>query len=326
MKRGNEIKIGLLIITGIALLVWGINYMKGKSFFIRQTKLYAIYNHVDGLVSANPVEVSGLKIGHVGDVDFIPGSSGRIVVTLVIERNLNIPRNSIAKIISSDLMGAKSVEVIMGDAGTFIQNGDTLLSDNQLSLTEEVNRQVAPIKNKAENLLASMDSVLSVIQYVFNKDTRDNLAKSFQSIEKTVKILEKTSFRLDTLVSGEQHRIVGIFSNVESISFNLRNNNEKISHIIQNFSSISDSLAKSRFVSTINSTRTALEEFSGIAEKINKGEGSLGLLLSNDSLYNNISSTAGNLDKLIKDINENPRKYVQFSLFGKKYKPKNKPH
>ena len=319
MKFSNEIKIGIIVLGGIILLVWGLNYLKGKNFFAKQHLLYAVYSQVDGLVASNPVQMNGLSIGRVSSVNFLPDNSGNIIVSLTIDNtNIKIPRNTVAKIISADLMGSKAIQLIMGNDTVAARNMDTLKSQIQLSLQEEVNRQVAPIKSKAENLLASMDSVLSVLQYVFNKNTRENLSKSFESIEKTVKALERTSVRFDTIVYSQQGRIVSIFNSVESVAQNIKGNNEKIANIIQNFSSISDSIAKADLVTTITQANSVLKDFAKVMERINKGEGSLGLLLNNDSLYNNLSATSDNLNKLIQDINQNPRKYVRFSVIGGK--------
>ena len=324
MKYSSEIKTGTIVLSGIILLLWGVNYLKGKQFFVKRTVIYAVYNQVDGLADANPVNINGMKVGRVMEVKFLPDNSGKIIVTLVIDNSIRIPKNSIAKIESSDLMGSKTVQVVLGNSTAYVESGDTLQSDLQLSITEEVNKQVAPIKAKAENLLASLDSIMSVLQYAFNQNTRENLAQSFENIGKTVKALERTSFRLDTLISSQQYRVVNIFSNIESITGNLKNNNEKITRAIQNFSMISDTIAKSQLAATISNTSKALKDFSAVMEKINHGEGSIGLLLNNDSLYHGLSSTAKDLDLLLKDINENPKKYVQFSVFGKRYKPKKK--
>lgn len=324
MKYSNELKTGAIVLAGILLLIWGINYLKGKNFFSSQRKFYAVYHQVDGLSPTNQIHLNGVKIGRVAGVEFLPDNSGNIVVTLAIDNPIKINKNSVAKIVSTDLMGTKSVQIILSNETAVAQSGDTLLSATQLSLTEEVNKQVAPIKQKAENLLASMDSVLSVLQYVFNKDTRDNLSQTFENIAKAVTALQHASFRLDTLVTTQQGRLVNIFANVESIALNLRNNNDAISSILKNTAAISDTIAKSNFSSTINNVNKSLQDFSIAMEKVTKGHGSLGLLLNNDSLYNNLSSTAGSLDSLIKDINANPKKYVHFSMFGGKNKPAKK--
>lgn len=313
-----------MVLTGIVILVWGINFLKGTELFSRQKEYYAIYTSVDGLSSANPVEINGLKVGQVSSLKLLPGQEGKIIAKLLINNDVRLPKNTIAKIVSSDLLGAKAIRLFLGSDSVYAQSHDTLQTDIQLTLTQEVNKQVAPLKNKAENLLSSLDSVLAVLQYIFNAETRKSLGKSFESIQGTIESLERTTLRLDTLVFSEQKKLKLIFSNIEDISSTIRNNSGEINSIIQNVALISDSLAKSKFVSTVSTINKTFNETSSILEKINKGEGSLGLLINNDSLYKNLTYSADELNKLIEDIRLNPKKYVHYSLIsvgGSKNKP-----
>ncbi len=316
MKYGKEIKIGAIVTFGICALIWGINYLKGIDMFTTQKKYFVVYNAVDGLVASNPIQINGLKIGQVRTLEMLQDGTGRIIATLLVEGNIPITKNSMAKIVSIDLLGAKAIQIILGINSPIAQSGDTLLGDIQPSLSDEVNRQVAPLKQKAENLLGSIDSVMVVLQSVFDEQSRRNISQSFESIKNTLHRLEHASVSLDTLVTTEQHRIREIFGNLESITSNLKNNNEHISNIIKNFSSISDTLAKANITTTINNAEKALFETSEILAKINRGEGSMGMLINNDSLYNNLNNAAGSLDKLMIDLRENPKRYVQFSLIG----------
>lgn len=321
-KFSNEIKIGIIVTSGLLMLIWGINYMKGIRFFSNQKKFYAVYNKIDGLVEANPVQINGMQVGQVREIKFLPDNSGKIIVTFYISGNLNVPKNSTAKIVSSDIMGSKAVELQLGEAKEYAEDGDTLFADLQLSITQEVNRQVAPIKAKAESLLASLDSVLSVIQGVFNPETRANLTKSFSNIEKALSALEHASFGMDTIVTAEKVRFREIMQNLESITRNIKNNNERISTAMKNMADISDTLAKAQLGETIRKTNAVMSQISGIVDKINHGEGSLGLLVTNDSLYDNLTAATKSLDELVKDLNQNPKRYVHFSVFGKKDKKK----
>lgn len=321
MKISKEVKIGILVTAALALLIYGFNFLKGRDLFSNNQKFYAIYSDIDGLIEANPVQVNGFQVGRVDKIALAPGSSGRMIVTLIVsDRNIKIPKNTIAKIISPDLLGSKAVKLILGTGTDYAQSGDTLASDIQSSLSDEVNRQVAPLKAKAENLLLSLDSVMAVVQAIFNKDARENLSKSFESIKTAIQTFEKTSLRIDTLVIAEKGRLSNIFSKIESISSNFAGNNEKLSDIINNFSAISDSLAKANIKSTIDNANIALNNASIIINKINKGEGSMGLLINNDTLYKKLEASSADIDRLLIDIKENPHRYLHFSVFGKKVK------
>ncbi len=315
MKLSKEVKVGIIIIVGIALSFWGINYLKGRDFFTNEKLIYAVYDRVDGLAASNPVVVNGLKIGKVQRLLLLPDHSGRIVVSMHISSGLNIPRNSTAQIFSADLLGTKSVQLIMGNSTDDIQNGDTLNSAIQKSLSQEVNAQVGPIKEKAENILASMDSVLVVFRNVFNEGTKENLRGSFESIANSLNSIEAVTGNLDTVLR-KQGRLKEIFDNLAGITSNIKSNNEKITSIITNFSAISDTLARANLASTLESTKRTLEQTSSMFQKINRGQGTLGQLMTNDSLYQNLNASSRDLDQLLRDFNANPKRYFGVSLIS----------
>jgi len=320
MKLSKEIKTGILVVVSIAVFIYGFNFLKGKNFFSERRIFYAVYPEVAGIVEANPVQLNGFKVGRVKDIQLF-GTNGRIIVTFAIsDKHLNIPKNSVAKIISSDLLGAKAIQLIPGNEKEFSKDGDTLIGIVEASLQESVNATVKPLKDKAEKLISSIDSIVTTIQTVMDKNARENLEKSFVSIKHALETFDKTSMRLDTLIASERYKISTIFSKVESISTNLASNNDKISNAIKNFSSISDTLAKANLSKTIENANSALSSISGVMEKINKGEGSAGLLVHDEKLYKNITTASGSLDSLLKDMDENPWRY--FSLYGKKKRTK----
>lgn len=322
MKISKEVRIGLVVTIGIAMLIYGFNFLKGKSLFSEQQDFYAVYSHVDGLIEANTVQINGLRVGRVNTIKLHPDFPGKIVVSFSINNNydIQIPDNSIAKIISSDLMGTRAIQILLGNSKQYTKQGDTLTSEIQASLSDEVNAQVRPLKEKAENLILSIDSVMSVVQAVFNQSARDNLTRSFESIKLSLETFQKTSLRMDTLVASEKEKLGVIFSKIESISSNIANSNEKLTNVINNFSDISDSLAQANIRSAIENTNIALRQASEIMDKINKGEGSLGMLVNDKGLYQHLDSAATNVNNLVNDLNSHPKRYVHFSIFGKKDK------
>ena len=322
VKIKREIKVGILVVISLAFFYWGFNFLKGRNYFSSSRVFYAVYSQVNGLVEANPVVINGLKVGEVRSISFMD-NKGRVLVTFSVENDIKIGRNSIARIYNSDFLGSKAIEIILHDSISkkykyiYAENGDTLLSGIQASISEEVSAQMLPLKKKAERLMASLDSVISVIQYVFNESTRENLMRSFESIKFTIKNLEHATYNIDTLVSTQRFRLSVIFANIESITTNFKNNNSKLTNVINNFSNISDSLSKVRIVTTINKANNVLENFSEITKKIDNGEGSLGLLINNDSLYNDLNKSSKELNLLLKDLRLNPHRYVHVSVFGR---------
>lgn len=327
MKISREVKIALVFVVTLALFIWGFNFLSGKDLFSKQRTYYAVYEQVNGLDDANPIVINGFKIGQVKSIYFHPDGSGRIIVEILITNNdVRIPSNSVARLFSSDIMGSRAIEIKLGNSSAIALSGDTLITELGATLGEEVSAQTLPIKQKFENVMGTLDSVLVIIKAIFNENTRQNLLLSFESIKTTIQNLEHTTYNIDTLVTTQKYKLASIISNVDAITANIKKNNEKITNIITNFSNISDTLSKAKITSTINNADKALAEFNDIMGKINRGEGSLGLLINNDSLYDNLEESSVQVKELIEDIKLNPGRYLHFSVFGRgaksnRYKP-----
>jgi phospholipid/cholesterol/gamma-HCH transport system substrate-binding protein len=244
-------------------------------------------------------------------------------VKFLLTEDVQIPPRSIAKAISSDLLGSKAVEIIYSNSSEYAQNGDTLISEVEESLKSSVDKRIAPLQAKAENLISSIDSVMTVVNSVLNTKTRENLDKSFESVRKAILTLEQTAYKLDDLVGSEKTKISSILSHLNGITSNLDKNGEKIDNIISNLSNMTDSLAKAQLKEAINNADKSMKELNVLLAGINQGQGTLGKLAKNDTLYYNLNRSTEDLDKLLKDLRYNPERYIHFSVFGRK--DKNKP-
>lgn len=316
MKIRREVKLGILAAVTLFLFIWGLNYLKGKDMFTRQIFFYAIYEQVGGLTESNPVLVSGVQIGQVDNISFHPDGSGRVVVRSIIEsEQIDVPQNSTARM-TSDFLGTTQIEIVLGDSQQLIESGDTLEAQTKASITEEVTAQLMPFRQKAEDLLAQVDTILTVIQYTFNPQTRDNIINSVQSITNTLNSLESATMTLDTSIEDQISKLSVILNNAESITSNIRENNEDITRIIENFSAISDTLAAARIEETFSNVNRTMEDFSQVMEKINRGEGSMGLLINDENLYRNLNESSRQLDSLLVEIRKNPGRYFNISVFG----------
>lgn len=315
MKYRKEIIIGLVFIAALALFIWGFSFLKGFNLFKEQRVLYAKYDRVSGLSKANPVSINGLKVGQVSDIYFEPNFSGKIIVEITIETQLPIPRNSVALIYSSDLMGSKAIDLKLGNDSLLVANGDTLGTRVEASLKEAVNQQIQPLKAKAEELILSIDSVVTVIKEIFNEQARENLTSSLASVQATFENLESASYNLDQMIAAEKVRFGEIMYNLESITTTIRENEEDIDNIISNFSVISDSLAQADIPRTFANINRVVADVADIVEKIDNGEGTLGMLVNNESLYRDLQKSAEQLSLLLEDLRVNPKRYVRFSLF-----------
>lgn len=315
MKISKEVRVGVVFVLATAILIWGLMYLKGLELLKTSRTFYAVYERVNGLVPANPVSIRGVKVGQVKKVYFDETNHARIIVELYILGDYPVARNSSARIFSSSLLGSLEVEIVPGDSKEMAKDGDTLLSTVEATLGQEVNRQLLPLKNKAENLIGSIDSLATIFQEILNKNTRENLVEAIENVKRTLVNIAHTTHHLDTLVGSQRNNLSKIIANVESISSNLRKNNDKINNILTNFSDLSDSLARARIPYTIAQINRAVTDLDSVLIRINSGEGSVGQLVNNKQLYNEVEKAARDLNLLLEDIKKNPSRYVKVSVF-----------
>ena len=315
-NKNLEIRLAIIGITTIALLVWGVSFLKGKNIFNNGTHYYSVYQDVGGIESSAPVRINGYTVGKVSEVYFHPNNSGNIILKFEMHEEFAIPKNTVATIYNSDLMGSKAILLNLGNSAIYAKSGDTLYSEIEGNLKDEVNKQVLPLKNKAEDLISSIDSVMTVITTVLDKDARQSLTNSLISLNRTFSTMELAMVRLDSMIYYNDNRVTRILTNVESITTNLHNNNKAIGNVIKNFEAISDTIAKSKIRSTINNLDSSLKQFDEVISKINKGKGSVGLLINDNQLYTNLATASNQLEQLLSDMKNRPKRYLNFSLLG----------
>ena len=315
MKISSEAKIGIIITIAIAVTIWGLNFLKGRNILKGSHTYYAIFEDIGGLEKNSKIFIKGYQVGQVGDIYFTNDGNRKLTVLLGIERAYDIPLNSEAVLYDADLMGTKAVKIRLSDSEQLHKPGDTILCRVQYGLTARLEEQLLPVKNKAEDLIVTVDSLVSALTYVFDRNTSAMLQASISN-------LESSTEGLNNLLS-DKGKLTSMIGHMEDITRNLKEHNEQLASAMINIESITDSLARSELKSTITNTNKTLAETHLILEKINQGEGTLGLLVNNDSLYQNITSLSQELDLLLKDLQENPKKYVNVSVFGKSDKKKN---
>ena len=307
--KSKSIKVGIISLITIFLIYFGMNFLKGINVLNNGKILHAYYEDVAGLTEGNAITIKGYKIGTITEIKFDNERDNQLKVNLNIQNDIRIPKNSIAKIVSLDLMGTKGISLVLGDSKEFVSTGDELISSIESSLQDEVNAQILPLKMKTEELIGSIDSVMTVITSVLNKDARESLSKSLISLDQTFSTLSETMKVIDKMVNENKENVNVTLTNFASISENLNHSNEEIKNILYNFSSISDSLVKADILSTVN-------KIDKIINSINNEEGSLGKLVKNKSIYENLESASRELEELIKDMKLNPERYVNFSIIS----------
>ena len=316
LKITRETQIGVVVVALLALAFWGINYLKQNDVFNERRTFYAVYNTVDGLTKDRLVFIHGMQVGRVVEVRFAGDGTGRIFVAFEMDNPFPISTQTTAKIVSQDLLGTKAIELILDDSPDVAQTGDTLKSAIELNLTEEVNKQVAPIKQKAEQLIGSIDTVMLYVQSLLNERTRDNISSTFASINRSFETLENTVTLFDQILTNNEGAITGSMANLESITANLKANNEHLEEVMKNTAQLTDSLANMQLATTVNALSETVTQLNEVLNAVSTGEGSLGKLINDPAVYDNLNAATRELDELLYDIKMNPSRYVRVSVFG----------
>lgn len=314
MKITNETKVGILTAVGITVLILGYSYLSGSDLFSRENKYYAVYNSVDGLSVSKPVLVNGFQIGRVSEMKLRP--DGRTVVEFTIDHQYSVPSNTNAKLVSTDLLGGKAIRFEYGNSKVLAQNKDTLQADIQGSLAESLQ----PIQTKAEQLITKLDSSLSAINKIMNPNFQRNVDRSFSSIANSLETLEGTTKKIDALVGSQTEHINGILTNTEEVSGNLKAGSAHFNAIATNFEKVSNDMASSNLKQTLDNANQAVAGLQATIDKINNGNGSLGMLINDKTVYKNLADATANLNALMIDLKAHPARYVSFSVFGGKKK------
>jgi len=312
LKLSNETKVGAITAIAIAILFIGYSFLRGNDIFSSDNMYYTDYDNVEGLTQSKPVLVNGYQIGHVSKMYLL--DNGKVRTEFKIKNEYQIPSNTIARIVSESILGGKVIVFNLGNSKTYANNGDPLQSDVQANLLEKVE----PLQKKIENLIVKLDSVLSAVNTALDDEFQRDFKKSLRSIAVSLSNMEQITTDVEELMGSERARFAKIMQNLESITDNFKNNNKKLSSILSNVDNLTSDLAKTEIKTTIDNANKAMKEVQAITEKINKGEGSIGLLVNDDKLYNNLSNASENLDQLIFDLKNNPGKYLKISIFGKK--------
>jgi len=303
LKISKEFKIGLMAIVAIVLFIFGYNFLKGKNLLEDSRTFYAVYDQVEGLSTSSAVTISGLQVGTVIDIRI--REDAKLVVEMNIKNDYPFSKSSIAEIYGGDLIGGKSVKINPNfEDKTYAQPGDTLMGRIEPGLMDIVNKKLSPLQQKIEDGVSSVDTLLNSINYVLDEDTNKSLKNSILTLNKTISHLNSTASQVDQLLARNTETLESTLNNVSGIS--------------EKFNKIADTLSQIEFNKIVNDLENSLAQFNAVAEKVNSGEGSIAKLINDDKMYNNLEQASKQLEELIQDIKLNPKRYVHFSVFGKK--------
>ena len=302
----KELKTFLFILIGICFFIFVFNFLKGRSFLQKQITLYTTYSQIEGLVPGAKVSMNGLTIGSVTRADFIPGGT-EIIITMNIRDDISLNKNSSAVLYETGLIGGKAISIEPNFEGTdIIISGDTLPSKIKPGFTELVNRQIAPLQEKIVSTLTSVDSLFDGVSNVLNENTQNNLKSTLENLSVSLENINKASIVLSDLLISNQKNFSNTMDNLSATSNNL--------------TKITDSLASINFINTIEQYEKVAVNINDIIKSLKSGTGSAGKLLNDDSLYFRLTNASKSMELLLNDLKNNPKRYVHFSIFGKKDK------
>ncbi len=315
MKIKTEYKVGIIGVITIAILYFGIIFLKGKDLFNVETSYYAVFDDVSGLYKSNYIYLNGMKVGYIKDIKSIDEKASKFIVWIAVDSEIEIPKDSKIMIFSSDLLGSKALKIKMGISNETFHRRDTIESAIENGMIDQLADNITPIVVKLNSVMTNVDTLIVGVNAILDKQAQNDIKQSLENIKSITQNLENVSIKLDGLIDTEKVKIQAIIDNAESITSNFRQNNEKLTNAINNFSNISDTIAKANLGETIIEANKSLNSLSKIIKSIENGEGSAGLLIRDDKLYKNLETSTKKLDALIEDIKQHPKRYLKISVF-----------
>ena len=314
MKITNETKVGAITAIAITLLILGFNFLKGKNLTERNDRIYTVFPDIKGLTVSNPVFINGLQVGKVAELQEKDRDLSGIIVSLTLNKNINIPHNSLA-IINSDLLGTTSLEIIMGDnKQDIVKAGDTLQSTSKVGVVTEITKSLNPAINNINKTLSSLDILIQKLNSTIDPNTKNNLQGIITS-------LNLSSQALNKMISSESVVLGKALNNVEVITGTFARNSGRIDTTLSNLQKTTTALANGNIEEVLRSVTKTMNKLEATISSVNSKNGTVGMLLNDRQLYDEFRMTVRSLNTLMDDLRVNPKRYVSISVFGKKAKP-----
>ncbi len=306
MKLSKEVKTGILAIGAILLLIFGYSYLKGTNLLEKHREFFVKYQNVEGLAIAAPVTINGLTVGKVQDISFA-NQKGGLIVKFSVEKDFDFSKNSIVRIYSTGLIGGKSLGIFpQYDSSNIAKSGDTLAGDIEDGMLSAVTKALGPLEKKVSNTLATVDTLLLNVNDIVDTETRKNLKEAILNLNTTLNSFSGVSENLNNILSNNTSKLNSTFTNLDKTTGNL--------------SRLTDSLAQLETGKLVTDLQNVVDKMNAIVSGVDNGEGSIGKLLKDDKLYENLEGASRQLEQLLQDVKLNPKRYVHISVFGKKNK------
>ena len=309
MKITREVKTGIVAVSVIALFIWGFNFMKGLNLFDGPSKTYLTeYNNVQGLNTASVVTINGVEVGKVISINFNkePEKRGHLIVEFSVETDFEFSKKSIAKIYSASLMGGKSLAIVPSYEGEMANPGDFLQGQIESDIFSSVTEKLNPLQAKVENVIVSADSLMTGLTDILDTKSRNNLKKSISELNETISNFKNISESVDQLILDNEEKLGKTLASADVT--------------MKNLSKLSDTLVNANLGVTIHNLESTITSLNKILTSVEAGNGTLGKLLKDEGMYNNLTNSSKELEELLREMKLHPKRFVHFSLFGKKDK------
>jgi phospholipid/cholesterol/gamma-HCH transport system substrate-binding protein len=306
LKISKEIKTGLVVLVSIALFIWGFSYIQGENLFEKSRVFYAEYDNVQGLQTSGGVTINGLKVGKIDNISFHPKKIGRLVVKFSLENEFQFSKTSIAQIYSPDFISGKSIKILPSFDGAIAVSGDTLVANVEIDILGSIGNQLVPLEAKISSFVANADSLLKSFNEVFDQEGKTNLKQALAKLNTTLSTFNNAGKSISYMMA-DGGKIDSILQGAQIASNNLAD--------------LTDSLNNANLAGTIKKLESTLNSFNNILKDVDSGKGSIGKLIKDDGLYNNLEGATKEMEALLREMKLNPKRFVHFSLFGKKPKP-----
>ncbi len=317
MKISNETKVGALTALAITLLILGFNFLKGKSLFKTGTFVYGKFKNTKGIMTSNPVLINGLTVGSVYELEATGKSVDTILIAIKLNRELNIPVNSLASIKENPL-GSSSIDISMGNSKTYIKNHDTIPTIDVPGALGEITTKLTPVVDQIKVTVQTLDSVLRNVNSVFDPFTKNNMQDVVANTNRLTTSLLLSAATFQKIMSDQNGALIKSMDNVNSFTRNLAGNNDKINSTLANLQTTTGNLSQADIKGTVASLQGSVERLNAAVSKMDSKDGSIGLLLNDRQIYDNLANTTRSLNTLMDDLRVNPKRYVSISIFGKK--------
>ncbi len=307
MKFTKEIKVGLLTVGAVALFVFGYSFLNGRNLLTPDRSFYAVYDNVEGLTKSASVTINGLVVGNIDDIDFLD-SKGRLIVKFHVDEKFSFSKESVATVYSTGIIGGKALAIIpnFDSSKAVAVPGDTLQSSIDSGIEGQIMSEFIPLKDKIEHMVVSADSLLTAVNQTLNPNTRKAIVQSLNEVNSTLIEIRSLSGNVNKFLVDNENDLSNTIKNLDRTS--------------ENFAQISDTLARLEIATVVKDLETTIGNFNTVLENVNKGEGSLGKLMTDDRLYTNLERATRQAEMLMQDIKLNPTRYINISVFGKKNK------